>query len=228
MEPWKKPEQRSNVKLKTMVCLILDRSGSMGGKESDVIGGVNAFLADQRKIDAPCSIAFVRFDAQAIERFRPMMALKLCTDLELHEYQPRGATPLLDAVGQTITQLDADWAREWPDRCIVVIVTDGLENASREYSKAKIKAMIEARQASDQWQFIFLGANIDAFAEAGGLGIHVQNTAAFNATSAGIRQSYAHVSDTVSSSRLTGSTVANNLGGKIEDDGSVTRTHIAP
>ncbi len=102
--------------MKAMICIILDRSGSMSGRETDVIGGVNSFLADQKKLAEPASIALVRFDTEAIERFRPMVALEQCEALQASEYQPRGGTPLLDAIGQTVTQLDEDWKREQPDR----------------------------------------------------------------------------------------------------------------
>ena len=207
--------------MKTMICLILDRSGSMGGRETDVINGVNSFLEEQKKLPDPASIAFVRFDSEAIERFRPMQSLAEVKPLTREEYQPRGGTPLLDAVGATITKLDDDWKTEKPERAIVVIVTDGAENASKEYTKAKIQALVKARQDSGMWAFIYLGANVDAFAEGGAMGIHAANTAGYQNTAAGTKSLYATASASVKHMRMSGATVAHNLGGNIGEDGSL-------
>ena len=209
--------------MKTMICLILDRSGSMAGREKDVIGGVNTFIDEQKKLPDPASIAFVRFDDSATERFRPMAALAECKPLSADEYQPRGGTPLLDAVGRTIAQLDEDWKSEQPERCILVIVTDGQENASHEYTKGRIKEMIGARQDSGKWAFIYLGANVDAFAEAGSMGINFQNSAGYQNTSAGTKAMYAAVAQSAVQMRATGMMQATNLGGNIEEDGTITK-----
>ena len=206
--------------MKTMIYLILDRSGSMQGREGDVIGGVNNFIEEQKKLPDPASIAFVRFDTE-IERFRPMGDLSKTEPLAKSEYQPRGSTALLDAVGETITKADEDWKTEKPDRCIVVIVTDGCENASREYTKVKIQALIKARQDSKLWAFIYLGANVDAFAEAHGMGINLSNTAGYHNTAAGLKSMYTAASASVGVMRSSGATVAHNLGGNIAEDGSV-------
>ncbi len=209
--------------MKTMICLILDRSGSMQGREGDVIGGVNNFIEEQKKLPDPASVAFVRFDTE-IERFRPMQDLSKVEPLTKGEYQPRDSTALFDAVGQTITKLDDDWKVEKPDRCIVVIVTDGQENASKEYTRAKIQALIKARQDSNLWAFIYLGANVDAFAEAGSLGVSMANTAGYTNTAAGTKRMYGAASASVGLMRSTGHTTAHNLGvanlGEDEDDQS--------
>ena len=207
--------------MKTMICLILDRSGSMGGREKDVIGGVNAFIDEQKKLPDPATIAFVRFDTEAIERFRDMSNLAECKPLTVADFQPRGGTPLLDAIGQTIVALDEDWKREQPERAICVIVTDGEENSSRKYKKEQIKQLIQARQDSGKWAFIYLGANVDAFHEAGQMGFSASNTAGYKNTAMGTAALYAAASDTVSTMRMTGSTLATNLGGNIEEDGSL-------
>lgn len=213
--------------MKTMMCVILDRSGSMGGRESDVIGGVNKFLEEQRKLNQPASIAFVRFDEAAggnsIERFRPMGDLKQCEDLKLSEYSPRGGTPLLDAVGRTLTEMDEDWKREAPEQALVVIVTDGHENASREYTRQKIKEMVDARQKSGKWMFIYLGADVDAFTEASSLGIHAANSAGYVKSAAGMSSMSASLSASARTMRMTGSKVASNLGGNIAEDGKVDK-----
>lgn len=212
--------------LKTMICLIMDRSGSMQSLRQDVIGGVNSFIEQQKKQPEPATMAFVRFDSPSIgtpniERFRPMQPLAEVKPLALEEYEPRGWTPLLDAVGKTIVDLDEDWKREQPDRAIVVIVTDGQENASKEYLKPKIKSLIQAREASGKWTFIFLGANVDAFAEASSLGIRSANTAGYTASAAGLGATYSTISETVGSMRRSGATTAHNLGGTIAEDGTL-------
>lgn len=217
-----KPVTKAAV-MKTMICLILDRSGSMAGREKDVIGGVNTFLDEQKKLPHPASVAFVRFDTSAIERFRPMTALKKAEPLVPSDYVPSGGTPLLDAIGQTIVALDADWKTEKPDQAIVVIVTDGMENSSHEYKKAQIKDMITSREASGKWMFVYLAANVDAFAEAGSIGVLAANTAGYTSTAAGTQSMYAATSQTVSALRTTGEKVAKNLGGNIAEDGKVEK-----
>src|SRR3990167_1018571 len=204
--------------MKTMICLILDRSGSMGGRENDVVNGVNSFIEEQKKLPDPASIACVRFDTEATERFRPMQSLADIKPLERGEYQPRGGTPLLDAVGTTIAKLDEDWKVEQPERAVVVVVTDGEENRSREYSKSKVKEMIESRQTSGKWAFIYLGANVDAFHEARGMGFAAANTGCYTNTAAGTMAMYAAVGQSVSQMRATGATVAHNLGRDIGED----------
>lgn len=213
--------------MKTMICLILDRSGSMTGRETDVVGGVNKFIEEQKQLPDPASLAIVRFDDQAIERFREMKPLAQVEPLQPKEFIPRGNTPLLDAVGSTIAKLDEDWKTEKPDRCILMIVTDGQENASKEYTKGKVKSMIEARQNSNLWAIIYLGANVDAFAEAGAMGINLANTAGYRNTSAGTASSYATASGSVRHMRVSGSTVAHNLGGNIDEDGSLHKPGTA-
>lgn len=205
---WKPPKQAP---LKTVICLILDRSGSMSGRESDVIGGVNSFLEDQKKLDAPASIAMVRFDSQGIERFRSMGPLQSCAKLTADDFQPRGGTPLLDAIGKTLNDLDNDWRTENPDRGILVIVTDGQENASIEFKKDQIKKMILDRQASGRWAIIYLGANVDAFGEASSMGISNMNTANYINTPKGIGAMYFAASSNVSAMRSSGNTYADSL-----------------
>jgi uncharacterized protein YegL len=207
--------------MKAMICLILDRSGSMAGREKDVIGGVNSFIEEQKKLPDPAAVTMVRFDTENIERFRPMGPLAEVQPITAADFQPRGGTPLLDAVGSTITALEDDWRREQPERCIVVIVTDGEENSSREYTKAKIKELIQSRQDSGKWAFIYLGANVDAFSEAGSMGIATSNSAGYQNTARGIATAYAAVTDTVSNMRMTGTTVAHNLGTNLGEGSDV-------
>lgn len=207
--------------MKTMICMILDRSGSMAGRQGDVIGGVNQFLEEQKKNTDPASIALVRFDTGYIERFRPMAALHSCQPLTAPDFMPRGGTPLLDAIGFTIDALDHDWLVEQPERCIVVIVTDGEENASQTYTRARIKQMITSRQNSGKWSFVYLGADVDSFHEAGTMGVWASNTANYVKSAAGMGAAYGTMSAHVHHTRTTGGTVAMNMGGDIGEDGIV-------
>lgn len=211
--------------MKTMLCVILDRSGSMGGRESDVVGGVNTFITEQRALPDPAVLALVRFDSEAIERFRVMQPLESFLPIARDDFKPRAGTPLNDAIGQTLVALDEDWKRENPERCIVVIVTDGEENESREYTKDKIKEMITSREASGKWAFIYLGAHLNAFSEASGYGIRMSNTANNNNNALGTKAVYMGASASVASMRATGSIDA-GLGGKFEDDGTITKLGV--
>lgn len=217
--------------MKTLICFVLDRSGSMEGRQTDVIGGCNKFITDQKALKDPASVAFVRFDT-VIERFREMTPLEDVKSLVAEDYVPRGSTALLDAIGQTINQLDKDWVNEKPDRAIMVIVTDGYENASTEFKKDKIKRMIQAREKSGKWAFIYLGADVDAFAEAATLGVNLSNTAGFTKSVKGMSAAYDTVSASVSMMRSSGSTVAHNLGkaniGEADDATSINTPGAAP
>lgn len=209
-ETWRPP-----VMGKSLLCLILDRSGSMSGKESDVIGGVNAFIAEQKKIPDEAVLSMVRFDTE-YEEFRRAQNLKEVQPIGPADYQPRGGTALLDAVGRSLVALDEAWKLHQPARGIVVIVTDGEENSSREWSKERIKAEIEARERSGKWSFVYLGASVNAFTEAGAMGIRVVNTGHYSNTSAGTQAVYAAAAASVGLMRATGTADA-NLGGHIPD-----------
>ena len=171
------------------ITILLDRSGSMASVKSDVEGGFARFLADQRAVPGDCDLSLVQFDSQSIEAVFTERPIRESPELEL---QPRGMTPLLDAVGQTIVRtgerLAAKPERERPGRVLFVILTDGKENASREYSKTRIREMVQHQTLAYRWQFLYLGANVDAFAEAGGLGIDSQFAASFNATPDGMKR----------------------------------------
>ena len=207
-EVWKEPGST----LKTLIHVLLDRSGSMSGHEADVIGGVNKFIDEQKKVDTPATIAFTRFDSGGVENFRKQQPMNHCHHISNEDFQPRGGTPLLDAVGKTLQQMDNEWREFQADRAIMVIVTDGQENESRKFTKQEIKAMVESRQKSDKWAFIYLGADVNAFAEAGTYGINLSNVAGYTKTSAGIHTAFAAAGETVSMMRATGSTVSMNLG----------------
>jgi uncharacterized protein YegL len=153
----------------TELVFILDKSGSMSGLEKDTIGGYNSMLAKQQAVEGECHITTVLFDND-YELLHDRIDLKAVNPITEREYQVGGSTALLDAIGRTIHKIGnaqrntADDYRA--EKVIFVIITDG-EDASREYSAEKVKAQIERQKTKYGWEFIFLGANIDAVATAG-------------------------------------------------------------
>ncbi len=165
---------------KSHITMILDRSGSMGSVASDVIGAVNLFIDEQKKVPSDCTWTLVQFDDQApFEIVANHVRLVDAKHLTSETYQPRGGTPLLDAIGKGIVTLGEKLAslpeNERPGKVIFVIQTDGQENQSKEYTKARIKEMIERQTKDYNWTFIFLGANQDAIHEASQFGIAAAN-----------------------------------------------------
>ena len=141
---------------------VMDRSGSMSGSEADTIGGFNSYIEREMKNGLNTRVTTVLFDDhyEMLYKRKPINEVKKLTD---KEYWVRGCTALLDAIGKTINTLD----RETDNKVLFVIMTDGMENASKEYSKDQIRRMIE----SHNWEFIFIGADIDSYSEAGSIGI---------------------------------------------------------
>jgi hypothetical protein len=154
----------------TNIVMILDRSGSMAGRETDVIGGFNSFVSSCRDASiANCSVTYVRFDDD-IERVF-VEELANVPEMTSTLYTPRGGTALLDALGQTVSPM----TNEPDDRYIVVTFTDGEENSSREWTKEKVAELLHDREALGNWTFAFFGADIDAWSEAGGMGFGAGN-----------------------------------------------------
>lgn len=219
---------------KSMLFVLLDESGSMSGMNTDVIGSINKFIEDQRKLPDPAVIAIGVFTSQYPERvrfIRTMSDLKEVRLLSNEDYSPCGGTPLLDATGQSIQALDVDWAREKPDRCVFVTFTDGQENASTEFNRTKIKQMVQAREKSGLWNFLFLGTNIDSFLEGGTMGYTSNKMSNYVNTSVGTRSAIHKMSETVGTMRsfsnadfaAVGASADIGLGGNIAEDGSVSK-----
>ena len=163
---------------KVHVGIVLDRSGSMEDCRTDAIGAVNSYLRqvkDDQEMDA--RISLTTFDSQGIDLIRDRVPARGCAELGVEEFQPRAQTPLLDAVGHGVSHLDRQ--KEAGERCILAIMTDGLENASREYTKETVKALLERKQKENGWLVLYLGAGHDAWAQAHGLGLYAGNVAAF-------------------------------------------------
>ena len=204
----------------TELAFILDRSGSMGGLEGDTIGGYNAMLAKQRAAAGEARITTVLFDDR-YELLHNRADIRSAAPITEREYFVRGSTALLDAIGRTIdtlirAQRNADREHR-AERVIFVITTDGMENASREYDSARVKAMIERQKNRYGWEFLFLGANIDAIETAGRFGIASNRAQNYCADEEGTRLNYRAMSEAVLSFRRCGK-VSEHWGDAIQED----------
>jgi len=188
----------------TELIFILDRSGSMSGLESDTIGGYNAMLEKQKKEPGEAVITTVLFDDK-YELLHDRINIRGIEPITEKEYYVRGTTALLDAVGRTISKIvnvqKHTVEDERAENVMFVITTDGMENASREYSYEKIRQMIEHQKSKYGWEFIFLGANIDAVDTAERFGIGQDRAVNYNADSEGTLLNYEVISETVSNLR---------------------------
>ena len=190
----------------TEMVFVLDRSGSMESLTADTIGGFNELIEKQKKIEGDAYVTTVLFDHE-YELLHDHVALKDVAPLTDREYFARGSTALLDAVGRTINTVGARLAtmpeEERPAHVVFVITTDGKENSSREYTAQRVRGMIEHQQQKYSWQFIFLGANMDAVSEAGKLGICASHAANFTPSHSGVRNMYSRaLNDVVYSARI--------------------------
>jgi uncharacterized protein YegL len=188
----------------TEIIFLLDRSGSMAGLESDTVGGFNAFVKKQSELEGETILTTVLFDDEYEVLWSGIdaRAAKLTED----EYFVRGTTALLDAVGKTILDVGYRLSKtnedRRPNKVIFVITTDGMENASREFTYAKVKELIQHQQEKYSWEFIFMGANIDVAKEADSLGIDIENSYNFEATHKGVENMYEMVSESITEKRM--------------------------
>ena len=204
----------------TELVFILDISGSMSGLESDTIGGYNAMLAKQKQEPGEAVITTVLFDDK-YELLHDRINLRGIAPITDKEYLVRGNTALLDAVGKTINKIGNAQKHtveaERAEQVMVVITTDGMENASREFSHSKVRQMIEHQKSKYGWEFIFLGANIDAVATAESFGISEDRAANYHADGEGTALNYAVLSDAVSSLRAS-RPLSNTWKDRIDED----------
>lgn len=191
----------------TELVFILDKSGSMVGLESDTIGGFNAMLQKQKALEGECRITTVLFDNR-YELLHDRIDIRAVSSMTEKEYQVGGTTALLDAIGRTVQKLvsvQKNTAKEYrADRVLFVIITDGQENASREYSSDRVKEMIQLEKEKYGWEFVFLGANIDAVETAGQLGISRDRAVDYVPDGAGTALNFQMMSETVAAFRETG------------------------
>ena len=192
----------------TELVMILDRSGSMGGLESDTIGGFNSMIEKHKKEEGEAFVSVILFDDRQ-EVLYDRVEIGKVEPMNDSQYYVRGCTALLDAVGGAIHHIGNvhKYAREEdvPEKTIFVITTDGLENASREYTYSKVRKMIEHRKERCNWEFLFLGANIDAVKEAGRFGIKPNRAVRYEHDGFGTQLNYEVVSKVVTGARKAGS-----------------------
>jgi len=190
----------------THIAVLLDRSGSMGVVKDETISGFNYFLKQQKAAGDNATFTLVQFDSESTDVVHEARPVRDVSDLNQDTYQPRGSTPLLDALGQTIISTGKTLAAmpeaKRPDKVVFVVITDGEENASHQFSKARVKEMIDHQTGKYNWKFIYLGANQDAFAEAGAVGIPMATAA--NYASAKLQVAFAGTSVNVANYRRSG------------------------
>lgn len=181
------PRNKDNV----VITMVVDESGSMASLFEATVAGFNEYVAKTMRDLKHETVYFsaITFDTRGIRKLQTGAALKDAIQLNSGNYAPTGGTPLLDAVGQAIVATDSVMVTNAGTKAIVVIQTDGQENASEQYKLADIKTMIEERQAKD-WQFVFIGAGINAFDDASRMGIHAMNTMSYTPDAVGTRATF--------------------------------------
>jgi len=186
---------------KTAIMVVLDRSGSMGYVSKSVKEGFDAFVAEQRKLPGIATLTLVQFD----DVYEVVYLNKPLEEVPALVHEPRGGTALLDALGRGVLELEADIAKlaeaSRPARVLVLVMTDGAENSSKEFNHARVLELVGAKRAAG-WEFAFIGANIDAFAAGNVLGFaHAQQ---FDASAKGVRSAYQVVNSSVANYRSGG------------------------
>ncbi len=184
---------------RTHICMILDRTGSMESIKQDTIGGFNSYIAAQKSLPTPATFTLVQFDSQdPFEVIHKFTDIQMVVDLTAQTYMPRASTPLYDAVGRGINDLRAGLGglpeALRPKKIVMVIVTDGQENASREFTGAQVRKMIaDAKEAG--WQFVFLSADESAISDSSSLNIDASNAAFFKKSTAGANEMWERVAN---------------------------------
>jgi len=186
----------------TELVVILDRSGSMSGIANDMKGGFDKLIDEQNAQPGTCAVTLVQFDGGVVDVVYEEKPVNKVPKLVL---VPRGSTNLLDAVGETIDRIGQRLAEtpesQRPEKVVVLIITDGEENASREYTRGMVRKRIEHQEKEYGWQFMYLGANVDAFHESAKIGMSAINTVQYKADSASIGKTFGYMSDSLISYR---------------------------
>lgn len=195
----------------TSINVIIDKSGSMQHLTHDTIGSFNSFLKDQKAVPGEAAFTLCTFneDYRLVHDFVKLVGVP---DLDATTYAPEGGTALLDAMGTTIDSVGRKLAampeEERPSKVIFLVITDGHENSSHRYSAEQIKSMVEHQKDVYSWEFVFMGANIDAIAAGTNLGISMQNTMNYTSDSRGTADLYGTISESMTSYRSSKSSRA--------------------
>jgi hypothetical protein len=192
----------------THITVILDRTGSMESIRDDTIGGFNAFLKKQKEESGTATLTLVQFDSQdsyeVIHRFKPIGDIP---ELNRETYIPRASTPLLDALGRGINDLEKSLSElkeeDRPAKVVFVVVTDGQENSSQEFRKDQIEKMIKEKTEKGSWQFVFLSADLAAIGDAKSVGIHANAVLLFEKNGKGSASAWASLSNETSAFRAS-------------------------
>ena len=202
------------------IVFLLDRSGSMNGLEKDTIGGFNAMIEKQKKEEGEALISTILFDHE-MKVLHDRVKVQDVKPINENDYQVRGCTALLDAMGGAIHHIGNvhKYARneDVPEHTIFVITTDGMENASSHYSSSKVRTMVERQKEKYGWEFLFLGANMDAIAAAKDFGIEEDKAVEYRSDDIGTRLNYAVMNEAICEFRTKG-TVEKSWKQKIEND----------
>lgn len=189
----------------TDITIILDKSGSIQSIKSDIIGGFNSFVADQKSAPGKAVLSLIEF-SNTVETTINTVDITKVEDLTDSTFRPGGLTALYDAIGSTIDKtgerLNKLKPSERPDNVIFVILTDGYENASRDYSSLRVKELVKHQQEKYNWNFIFVGANQDAVLTSATLGINKDYAVTYTASSAGVNSVMGSVSANIRSFRV--------------------------
>lgn len=188
---------------KTFIIVLMDRSGSMSSIKNDMEGGLNEFVKEQKKLEGEVMFSLIQFDDT-----NPHEVVYDGVDIQKVEeitLKAMGCTPLLDAMGKTIVsigeKLDSMIENEKPEKVLVMIITDGYENASKEYTKDKISEMIKHQEEKYSWEFMYLGANQDAISEGSSFGMNIDKTMTYAASKKGMTNMFNTVTDKVNNYR---------------------------
>ena len=191
----------------TQIIVVLDRSGSMHKIKDDTIGGFNQFLKEQKKQKGKAKMTLILFD----DRYEPAfhgIDIQDVKELNENTFVPRGMTALLDAIGKTInstySSIKSSKKKDRPEQVVFVVITDGRENDSKEFTRETIFNMITEMKEKDKWEFMFLGANQDAIKEGGQYGFAADSSLNYSATPKGVSTSYMAMSDKIVVYRSTG------------------------
>jgi len=189
---------------KTLIAVVLDRSGSMQALRESTVAGLNTFLEGQKALPGDVTLHFVQFDDQ-YEYAKYFTNLRDTKPLTQADFEPRGSTALLDAIGRTITEVGAKLAAtpeaDRPGKVVFVVQTDGFENASREFNHARIQDMIKHQREKYSWEFVFLAAGQDAIVSGGALGFLPNQALTYNANAVSTRKGFSAVSRAIGSYR---------------------------
>lgn len=186
------------------IVTILDRSGSMQGIAKDMEGGFNRFIAEQKLVPGKCKVSLYQFD----DAYDVVYEGRDLADVPPCSLEARGSTALLDAVGRTINAVGARLSAmpegERPGKVVVLIITDGCENASREFNAPRVKAMVEHQQAKYKWQFVYLGSSLSTFADAAEIGVRPGSTYSYAGSGVGAQNMFSTVARSNSEYRAGG------------------------